>query len=441
MAKIFFNPLNILLLLFLAPPDVTVHLGPLNFPIYRLYLVVMAPICTIKYMSIRKHPIDFFIFAYILWGVAALLYNHGTSEWQYAGILIVETVTPFLLARLYLSSREQFEAFVKLYFLLVMLILPFALYEMLTGHHVLRDIGRAVMGYGPMKGRPARFGLERAYGPFEHPIHYGFFCSVALGLALAMKGSATAKLSRWGAISLAVFCSMSSGPVLALMLQNILKAWDLGTKWMVARWRVLSAIFAALYVLIDLLSNRTPFHVLVSYGTFRLASAYNRIHIWNYGSASVAKYPVFGIGLNEWERAPWMSTSMDNFWLLTAVRYGLPAFIFLAAALAVQFYQLSQTSVTGQTAEYRKGWCISLVAMIIAGCTVHFWTALYCFFFMMIGATVWILEVNEASSDKATDTADEKNQKSPRSRPQIAYSRFPVRPAREGQKANSRAIR
>lgn len=429
MLRIVLNPAIILILLFMVPPDVTVRAGPLNFPIYRLYLLVVTPLCLIKYLGIKKNPVDFLILAYVLSGAAALAYNHGTSEWQYAGILFVETVTPFLLARIFISDRSRFEDFVRLYFALVLIILPFAIYESLTGDHLLRDVARKAMGYGPLGGRPARMGLERAYGPFEHPIHYGFFCSVIFGLVVATTKSVGNLVFRWAAISVAVFVSLSSGPLLSFMLQNMLKSWDLGTRWLAYRWRILAMIFAVLYVVIDLVSNRTPFHVLVSYGTFRLASAYNRIHIWNYGSASVAKHPIFGIGLNEWERAPWMSSSMDNFWLLTAVRYGLPTLFLLSLALGLLFVQLGRKNVSGDVADYRKGWCISLVALIIAGCTVHFWTALYCLFFMMVGSSVWIVNAPESASqaddaDSPADRVSAGDAPLP-ARAKPAYSRFP----------------
>jgi hypothetical protein len=67
---------------------------------------------------------------------------------------------------------------------------------------------------------------------------------------------------------------------------------------------------------VDLLSNRTPFHVFVTYLTFSVETGYARIMIWNWGIAEVMRHPVFGIGLAEWERPLWKSGSMDNFWLV-----------------------------------------------------------------------------------------------------------------------------
>ncbi|MEM9359014.1 MAG: O-antigen ligase family protein [Pseudomonadota bacterium] len=250
---------------------------------------------------------------------------------------------------------------------------------------------------GEMVGRPARLNLERAYGPFEHPIHYGFYYSALFGMILSLRGAAIDKALRMTTIIVGVFCSLSSGPLLSLVLQLVMKVWDISTRWLKYRWKILSLLAILLYLFIDLFSNRTPFHVLVSYATLRTASAFNRIHIWNWGTASVENNPVFGIGLNEWERAPWMSSSMDNFWLLTAVRYGLPALICLALAIFTLCCQLSRASnLSNQDQAYRRGWAISVTAVIIAGCTVHFWNSLYCLFFVILGSSAWINHAHRA---------------------------------------------
>lgn len=412
------NPLYLFLLCILVPPDIVFNFGPLSFPFYRLYLLLIAPFCLMKYLSLEKTRVDLFVFLYLFWAIVAIFYNHGASQWQFCGLLFVETITPYLLARIYLTDQGGFEDFVKLYFAIVLVLLPFALYETLTGDHILRDIARKLVGKGDLIGRPGRLGLERAYGPFEHPIHFGFFCSAIFGMVVALRGSFTQAVMRWGAVFVSVFCSLSSGPLLSLMLQAMLKGWDWVTGSIRARWRILALLFVVAYIAIDLLSNRTPFHVLVTYATLRLASAYNRIQIFEFGSASVVNNPVFGIGLNEWERPEWMSSSMDNFWLLTAVRYGVPGLIFLVLALVVLFRRLASADVDETVAAYRKGWSISIVAIIIAGCTVHFWNALYCLLFAIIGASGWILYAK-----RATDEEETAARPSPRPAPMIGAGR------------------
>ena len=125
----------------------------------------------------------------------------------------------------------------------------------------------------------------------------------------------------------ATFFSLSSGPFTALATQSGLIGWDKLTSKIKYRWSLLAGLFAFAYVTVDLLSNRSPVQVFISILTFNPRSAWNRMNIWHYGTAEVGRHPIFGIGLGEWERAEWMSRSMDNFWLVIAVRHGLPGFI------------------------------------------------------------------------------------------------------------------
>jgi hypothetical protein len=134
-------------------------------------------------------------------------------------------------------------------------------------------------------------------------------------------------------VGLATFMSASGGPYVVLMMQGFVAAWERVLGKVQGRWAALFTLFGLTYVGIDLFSTKTPFHVFVNYFTFSKQSAYNRILIFEYGTAEVARHPVFGIGLGDWERPVWMSDSMDNFWLVTAVRYGVPAFLLLLGLL------------------------------------------------------------------------------------------------------------
>jgi hypothetical protein len=44
---------------------------------------------------------------------------------------------------------------------------------------------------------------------------------------------------------------------------------------------------------------------------------------------------------------------------------------------------------------YRAGWLIAIVALIIAGLSVHFWNAIYCLIMFLQGSGVWLLAVKE----------------------------------------------
>ena len=111
-----------------------------------------------------------------------------------------------------------------------------------------------------------------------------------------------------------------------------------------------------------------------------------------YGTAEVGRHPLFGIGFGDWIRAPWMSDSMDNFWLLTAVRYGLPALIFLAAAIIT--LAIRQFRISGRDPElnrHRMAWVAIIVGFAVSGVTVHFWNSVFVYFFFLIGTGAWMV--------------------------------------------------
>ena len=90
------------------------------------------------------------------------------------------------------------------------------------------------------------------------------------------------------------FTSLSSGPLLAATLQIGIVGWGWITR---NAWWALVGLAVLGYVVVDLLSNRSPVNVMISYLTFNSASAYWRLHIWNFGIQEVWRHPLFGIGL------------------------------------------------------------------------------------------------------------------------------------------------
>ena len=201
------------------------------------------------------------------------------------------------------------------------------------------------------------------------PILFGVFSASFLGgvyYVLGVGRLRPASLLKSGIVVLSVFFSLSTGPYLTLLAQFFVMLWDRISRGLQCRWWLLAGSIAGLYVVVDLLSNRTPFHVLVSYFSLSSRSAYNRILIWEYGSAEVARHPLFGIGFAEWLRPPWMSGSMDNFWLLEAVRYGLPATLLLVAAVLWLGYRLGRLKLREpQLRNGRMAWMVTMVGFAL----------------------------------------------------------------------------
>ena len=103
--------------------------------------------------------------------------------------------------------------------------------------------------------------------------------------------------------------------------------------------------------------------------------------------------PLFGIGLNDWVR-PWYmhSGSMDNFWLVMGVRYGIPGFVTIASGYALMIYGIMRRDFEQSPvlARIRRAWVFTFLGLSFTLTTVHIWTNIYSFVFFMFGAGVWL---------------------------------------------------
>lgn len=379
---------------------IIIYVGTLRLSPYRLILILtVLPMLALWLFGRvgRKHVIDFFIIAHSAWAALALIVAHGASGGlEPAGIYAIEMLGAYFLARYCIQNPDDFRRLAKISLYILLFLIPFALVESLTSTNVLLDqiISSVFPTFGSFE-KPQRWGLYRAMVVFEHPILYGVFCASLFGLTyyLVVRSRYFIIRAAAGAPSVfATFFSLSGGPLVALVVQLYLVIWDILTRWVPGRWWILLLLVVAGYIFVDLASNRSPAEVFISYFTFNQANAYNRIWIWYYGTAEVAQHPVFGIGLNDWDRAYWMSASMDNYWLALAVRYGLPALVLFLGAIIWTVLKLSGRRFDSPfVRDCRKAWCITLVGFIVAGATVHYWNAVFCLFIFMIGSGVWML--------------------------------------------------
>lgn len=384
--------ITLFLLALLIPTEASFNFGELRLTVYRLVLLLFFLPCFLKVFTGqcgRTLPTDWLLLGYSCWVIMALSIHNGLSSGlKSGGILVVESFGGYLFARSFISNELEFGRFVKFFILIIICLSFVTIPEAWTGINILRpDVGHI----------GGRLGLTRAFGPFDHPIVYGMFCASAVSLALHVTGlnilgKGSQKLrAAW--VIVAAFMSVSSGALASVFVQIILAVWNGLTKGMQSKWRLFSFLLVFVYCFIDLLSNRTPMKVILHRLTFSAETAYNRLIIWEWGTKhNVAEHPWIGIGFADWVRPSWMhSTSMDNFWLVNMVRYGFPSFLLLAGGvLALMYAVKQQANLTEPAKLMRTGWAFSMIGLIIAGCTVHFWNSLYVWFFFLLGSGAWL---------------------------------------------------
>ena len=404
MHRVFGVPLVVALFFFaiMLPTAVSVDLGGLRLSAYRVVLILWFLPMVLQLLSGRSGRMtvfDIMLGLHCAWAVAALIKWGGLAQGiESGGIYVVECAGAYLVGRLYIRSYEDFVAMARAYVMVVVGMLIFTIPEAITAVHILHDGISSVMGAPAAPYIDQRMGLERTFGPFDHPILYGVFSASAFSLAYFVVSER--RLTNYGGmakvagVTLATFMSASGGPYVVLLMQGFVAAWERVFSRFNGRWRVLFTLFALAYFAIDLLSTKTPFHVFVNNFTFSKESAYNRIRIWDYGTAEVARHPAFGIGLGDWQRPSWMSDSMDNFWLVIAVRYGLPALVLLLALLIGLVFAVGRRkSLPADWRRARHAWAFTLFGISVAAATVHLWNALFVLFLFLLGAGAWLSDV------------------------------------------------
>lgn len=401
-------------------------LGGLRLSVYRLYLLVFALLFFVRWVNGSAGKIrapDILVITASLWMMIAMFVNHGMSaQWQFAGILVIETVVPYLAARVLIRSLSSFQAFVRWYFLVVAVLLPFALYENMTGTPILLKTFRGVFSvYFDVHQEP-RLGLERAQATMPHPILFGVFCAPAFALSwytLNPEAGLFKRARRPFLVGVAVFSSLSAGAFMGVLLQALLIGWDEVLKTVKNRWKIFLVLFGILYVILELASNRNAFQIIATELTFSPGAAWNRIHIFNNAIDDVFANPIFGLGLRDWTRPHWLRSSVDNFWLLLAMRYGIIAWFLLSLTTILICWKAITAPLTGLLAGVRRGYLIAFISMIVSAFTVHLWDATYCLFMFMMGAGVWL-----SDPDCTQDNEDKDNPPETPNR-EIRYTRFP----------------
>lgn len=406
------SKLAIYLLVFSLILPFSMYLGPLRISPYRLILIIYFFPAIIALLSGRCGGFKIYdacMIFFVGWAALALVVSAPTlgAAIEPAGSFVVEHLGAYALARYAVRSPSDFYTFIRLLLVILTCLFPFTLYESMTGNPIIiMTLSKFLPTYADAAANP-RFGIHRAQVVFEHSILYGIFASSIIAISvygILQRRSFIIKVIVSG---FTVFCSIlsvSTAAMAAIVFQFALMGWRWATRALIPirkPWRLLLILAIIIYFVLDIASNRTPFHVFVSYLTLGINSGYNRILIFNYGILEIGRYPFFGLGIDidQWARPRWMSGSMDNYWLLIAVKHGLPAFIPYVYAICVIMRRLGALQSSYPDVErMRTGLLITLAGLILAAATAHYWNAIAVYFMFLLGSGIWMLEYRDKSA-------------------------------------------
>ena len=392
-------------------------LGPVVLTGVRIVLLFLIPVMAVRLISGKAGkmlPADVLFFLHWLWIGVTIGIHNPDSAIQNVGATGVEFLGGYFLGRTFIRNKEDFIGLIRFSVLLVTLTLPFAVFETLTGRPILIEILNSVPGIkGAVRAySEQRLGLNRVQMGFATPIHYGIYCTIAFSFCyFGLKGvySSFKRYLATTVIFACVFFSLSSGALLPVMLQLAMIIWAFFLRNNPKRWWYLLGWIAFCYVTIDLLSNRTPYRVFMTYATFSPGTAYWRAAINQFGMDNVWEHPFIGIGFNYWKRPSWMqANSVDNFWLLMAMRHGIPAFLLVAAGYGAALWQVIFAKLgDGDTVllRLRLAWVFTFFSLALTLNTVHIWSEIYALIFFHIGAGMWLVGHGPVTADDAAVAA------------------------------------
>jgi hypothetical protein len=336
---------------------------------------------------------DVAILLYCFWIGVALFAAHGLGRIESAGIQFVEMFGGYLVGRTLVRSAEDYRTFVRYLFWAMAFLLPFALTEFLTGWSPLRAVSDAFLTVEERKAnRSARLGfIERVQGPFAHSILFGLFCS--LGVAnffFVFRDAFVKRVARVGMALVMVFMSLSSAPFLAAGLQLVMMGWDRVFAFLRARWIILVALGLAVVAALEAFAEGGALGFVFETFLLKSQTGYGRLEILYWGTKSVLAHPLFGVE-GGWVRPYWREHgTIDNFWLSTAVHYGLPALFFLWLGIACNGLAiLLRSGLDHDEQRQRRGHLIALTGLLLVLTTVHVWGPVSTFVLTYVGAGAW----------------------------------------------------
>ena len=413
---------------------ISFEIGGLFLTASRAVLLCVTPVLLIRffqgqYGALNKGDILFGLF--LAWFALANLYHAPGRFVTFVGSNFVIIAGGYLLGRCCIRGPRAFRQMIILYGCLVLVSLPFAFYEMRTGEMPVARFLEKIPGISSSKDveYPSRNDLERVQFVFVHPIHYGLFCAYIFALiAIGLRETMSFSL-RWGwalLIGVCCFTSGSSGPFTGILIAVMLILYGALTG---GRWKFLIWLSVISYVILEVLSNRPAYFVIIEKMAFNPGTAFGRRLILEAGIAQVTRTPIFGTP-HALPLPFWMTGSLDNYWLLVAVAYGIPAFVFLMGAYFYVIIKACKADLTAapHLAALRKGWVIGMIGSIFALATVAIWSELLSLTFLMFGSGVWLMGATaKPTQELEPQTAEPK-------RPSTRYTRFPVT-----QRANRQA--
>lgn len=377
----------------LLPAGLAVQLGSVALPPYGLATLLLLPFAFAEMVRRRISPTvpDILIIAGSFWGLGAMIVTSGVADGiEAGGSFVVDGLGCYLIGRAYLTDVRRLRK-------LLVAILPGVL--VITVILVIEAVSHKLLIAPLFPQRAAlwnlyetRFGLLRARAVFPHSIAAGLFMGSLLSLYFMSRLGRSGRNLGVLAASGALFTGSSAAYLTIAGLSFLMAYKSFFNLVLRTRERLIYLFYAAVLLLgfLEMFTGRGAIRTLINFLAFDKGSAYYRLLIWTYGTASVEKHPLFGIGNAALPRPRWMlRETIDNHWLALAVRYGLPTAVLigLGVMMAVAYCVMRNTRLNDYDRTTTLGAVFALLALSLMAWTSGLW-ANHVAWYMLIAGTV-----------------------------------------------------
>ena len=292
------QPSSLVTWLFLAGifgPCVQIAIGALTFTPARLTVsLFFLPAAITLFKSDRSRiSSDFFAIATAGWIITASLMNGGFQA--YVGAQALEFLSAYLIGRAYFLGRPGIDLFFRVFKVVTVVVIVLGFLDTLFGYPVtlkLLDL--------PVAQSDTRLGFLRADSVFSVAEHFGTFCVAATALFLYYQGTIVSRISYAGLSIVGTLASLSSGPLLALVICLAAFSYNSLLRKITWRWKLMVMAILGLVLGAFVVSN-DPIAFIVGHLTFSPETGNFRIGTWTLGLDLVARNPIVGQGIASYE--------------------------------------------------------------------------------------------------------------------------------------------
>lgn len=365
----------IFIVVLFIPSEINWHIGTVRLEPYRIVLIfaflsLLPLIIRHKYSS---H--EMFLLFFCVWCFISYIKNHGGGGVQSGLINFLEVFISYFVGLTIAANIYSLRKRYTLLLIFFVILTPFALVEASNGYRVFHVIAGEIANtpYKDYIGdKYIRFGIHRSSTVFSHPILYSISALSLFPLIYILYSKKAATLYAI-AIICTIFTSVTSAALLMLVmsigmfvLYKVSRRYD-------SIFKVSLISLIALLLFLEFLSDRGAVRFIIDFTSFNSHTAYTRYLQWIYASSTIKSNIVYGIGFGDWVRLHWMPASVDSYWLVVALRHGLPGVILIAIfyILSLKRHWVEFRGGVGNNVIY-YGFFVSICSIILAAFTVDF---------------------------------------------------------------------